>query len=282
MITAFAVTAAFVALLVASYTDIRTREVPDWLSFALIAVGIGSRLILSAASWDPTWIVQGLLGLALGVGLGYLMFYTGQWGGGDSKLLMGLGATLGLTFSFSDIYISLLVNILFVGALYGFTWSLVMAVRNWKRFAKKFLEHTALKAFVHSRWMAMALIAVLITASFISGEQTFSMLYLILAVTIFVLLYLWVFVKAVEEAVMLKWVAPSVLTEGDWIAEEVKVKGKVITGPKDLGISKEQIARLKRLKVRKVLIKEGIPFVPSFLIAFIFTMLFGNAVLLVF
>ena len=63
------------------------------------------------------------------------------------------------------------------------------------------------------------------------------------------------------------------LTEGDWIAEDVKVNGKIICSPKDLGISKEQIKKLKHHNIKKVLVKEGIPFVPSFLIAFVVTSL---------
>ena len=57
-----------------------------------------------------------------------------------------------------------------------------------------------------------------------------------------------------------------------------------MTGPKDLGISKSKIRKLvefyKKGKVRKILIKEGIPFVPSFLMAYIFTLIFGNAILM--
>ena len=72
------------------------------------------------------------------------------------------------------------------------------------------------------------------------------------------------------------------LTEGDWIAEEIKVGKKYICGPKDLGIELAQIKKLiaykKKGKIKKVLIKVGIPFVPSFLIAFIVTYIWGNVV----
>ena len=79
---------------------------------------------------------------------------------------------------------------------------------------------------------------------------------------------------------MYKLVEPSRLTEGDWIAKNVLYKGKVITGPKDLGIAKKQIALLKKLyrenKVKKILVKEGIPFVPSFFLGWITTLVIGN------
>jgi Flp pilus assembly protein protease CpaA len=281
MFTPLAVTASFIALLIASYTDIRTREVPDWLNFSLIAAALGTRILLSLIAWDISYIIHGLFGLGLGVGLGYLMFYTGQWGGGDSKLLMGLGAMLGFQFSFDNIFVSLLVNILFVGAAYGFIWSLLMALRNWKAFSRKFSEYTSSRLFSTSRVVMLAVTGLAVSASILAQEYTMRLLFLILAVTAFLLLYLWVFVKAVEEACMLKWVPPSKLTEGDWIAKNIEVKGKHIAGPKDLGISRKQIALLKRLKVKKVLIKEGIPFVPSFLIAFLLTLALGNVVLAV-
>jgi len=83
---------------------------------------------------------------------------------------------------------------------------------------------------------------------------------------------------------MIKLVNPKELTEGDWIAKDILVKGKYIAGPKDLGIEKKQIKELIRLyqkrKIKKVLMKIGIPFVPSFFIAYIITLAYGNLVLL--
>jgi hypothetical protein len=94
--------------------------------------------------------------------------------------------------------------------------------------------------------------------------------------------YLWIYIKVIEKVAMLKYVTPSELTEGDWIAKEVKVNGKLICGPRDLGIEKEQIAKLKQFyrkgKVKKVLVKYGIPFVPSFLLALIATLLGLNPI----
>ena len=92
--------------------------------------------------------------------------------------------------------------------------------------------------------------------------------------------YLWVFVKAIEKSSMYKLVEPTKLTEGDWIVKDIFIGGKYLTGPKDLGIGKNQIKVLiqlyKQKKIKKILVKEGIPFVPSFFIAFIVTLVFGN------
>ena len=61
--------------------------------------------------------------------------------------------------------------------------------------------------------------------------------------------------------------------------DDVKHGKKVICSPKDLGISKAQIAELKKLKIKSVVVKEGIPFVPSFLLSFLVTMYIGNIIL---
>jgi len=77
---------------------------------------------------------------------------------------------------------------------------------------------------------------------------------------------------------MFREINTSDLTEGDWIAKSIAVKGRYICGPKDLGVSEKQIQLLKKLKVRKVIIKRGIPFVPVFLVAGLITLIFGNVV----
>jgi len=52
-----------------------------------------------------------------------------------------------------------------------------------------------------------------------------------------------------------------------------------------LGIEKKQIRKLielyKKRKVKNILIKEGIPFVPSFFAAYVITLIYGNLVLLI-
>ena len=63
------------------------------------------------------------------------------------------------------------------------------------------------------------------------------------------------------------------MTEGDWLAEEVVIQGKKVLKKKTL--TNSDIEKLHTHKISSVLIKEGIPFVPSFLIAYLF-LLFGK------
>lgn len=276
---------AFIVLLVGSYTDIKTREVPDWLNYGLIGIGIGLSLLLSAIYWNITFFINSIAGLAALFVVAYIMFYSGQWGGGDSKMLMGLGALIGLDLGFRDMFlISFFVNILLAGAAYGILFSFFLAVKHRKKFTKEYKKISKNKLVVKLRRLLVALLLLMLITFFLIEEYSMKLLILSFFMILTATFYFWIFVKVVEKACMHKYVRPSELTEGDWIAKDVKVAGKYIAGPKDLGIEKKQIRKLvqlyKQKKVRKILIKEGIPFVPSFLIAFIVTLYFGNLLFL--
>ncbi len=275
---------AFIALSIGSYTDFKKREVPDWVSYSLIFIGLGIRLLYSAATFDWMFFVYGVIGCIVFIGMALLMFYSGQWGGGDAKILAGIGAVIGLKFSTDSLLISFVINLLFVGAAYGLVFSVFVAARHHRNFLKK-LNYLLSDKKIILKQKIVFIVAALMLASlfFFSGRQ--SALILLPPLAIVLVFYLWLFVKSVEDSSFYKFVEPNKLTEGDWIVRDVKVKGKYICGPKDLGIEKHQIRKLvelrKKNKVKKILIKEGIPFVPTFLITFVLTMLFGNLMFLI-
>jgi prepilin signal peptidase PulO-like enzyme (type II secretory pathway) len=88
-------------------------------------------------------------------------------------------------------------------------------------------------------------------------------------VAIYLLVYSWIFMKVVEKEIMVKEYPISKLTEGDWVVHEVKNGKKIIVPANSTGITLEQIAQLKKTKLKSVTVKEGIPFVPGFMLAFI-------------
>ena len=100
----------FAALIIATITDIKTREVPDWLNFSLIPAGIGLRLVHALVFNDWLFLVYGLIGLVAFVALAYLLYYARQWGGGDSKLLMGVGVLFATYPSFLLNYFNPILN----------------------------------------------------------------------------------------------------------------------------------------------------------------------------
>ncbi len=76
-------------LLIASINDLKIREVPDWLSYTFLFTAVIANLILSVMGNDYWIILNSLAGVLFGFILGVILFYTGQWGGGDSKIMIG-------------------------------------------------------------------------------------------------------------------------------------------------------------------------------------------------
>ena len=268
-----------VALVIGTYTDFKTREVPDWLNYSLIFIGFGLRILFTIVYHDWNYLLQGILGFTAFFLLALIMFYAGQWGGGDAKMVMGLGTLIGLELSMDAFLIGFFINIIIFGALFGFLFSIYLAMTNRKSFAKEFNKRFREKS--KEKWFVwLGTIALLVISIFVPSSIKVSVV--LLAGLLLVSFYMFIYLKAVEKASMIRWVAPEKLTEGDWVVQDVIIGGKRICGPKDLGLEKKQIDRLVRLKkqkkIKRVLIKYGIPFVPSFLIAFIATYLWGNFV----
>jgi len=169
---------------------------------------------------------------------------------------MGLGALIGFDLGFRNMFlISLFVNILLAGAAYGMLFSLFLAVKHKKKFVREYKKISKKRLIINSRkYLAVFLLIILTIILFIGdySARLFLSLFSIVVVTTF---YFWIFIKIVEKACMYKYVNPSQLTEGDWIAKNIKISGKYITGPKDLGIDKKKIRKLikshKQKKIKK-------------------------------
>ena len=271
-------------LIIGSITDIRTREVPDWLSYGLVFSGFGIALIYSFGLWDFTILLRSIVGFGVMWILAIIMYYTGQWGGGDSKVIMGIGALIGLDYMYKSwldkfpFLISFIVYSVIFGAVYGLVWSAVLAVKNKRLFRAAFSKTNSDKKTKLIKKMLLAIIVILIISSWFMPKDI-RIVSLLFAGIIGITFYLFLFIKAVESSCMVKKIDVEKLTEGDWIAEDVRYERKTICGPKDLGVTKEQIRELIKLKgekkISKVLIKEGVPFVPSFLAAFILSYFIG-------
>jgi Flp pilus assembly protein protease CpaA len=255
----------FLVLLAASYSDLKTREVPDLLNYGLIFTALGIRAIYSVElGWEV--LASGLLGLAACFILASLFYYSHQWGGGDSKLLMGMGAIIGISypFDFSSFNILLyFVTLLFVGAFYGILWLFYLAIKNKKIFLtsykKKLLDYRIL------HFAVLIISTLFILSLFFVSSIWFFFIFPPIA------FYLFILVSVVEEHFFIKKVDISKLTEGDWLEEEVVVHGKTIIS--DRTLEKKHLTLLNKLKeegkINKVTIKEGIPFIPSFLFAYL-------------
>ncbi|MBT7903771.1 prepilin peptidase [Candidatus Woesearchaeota archaeon] len=273
----FAYSLIFLALIVGSYSDFKIREVADWISYGLVFAGLGLRIIFSLITSNPWFIYEGLIGFTVLLAFALIMFYTGQWGGGDSKILIAMGAVIGIKLTTTTFLIGFFINLVIFGAIYGFGYSLYLVYKHKDRFKEAFIQIIKDQKIEQIIFGGVALL-VGITAFLVPKEYLIGLIgiSILIITSYFAIAYL----KAVELSAMIKEVSPEKLTEGDWIVDDVIVNKKIICGPKDLGIEQHQIDTLialkKKKKINLITIKEGIPFIPSFLLAFISTYFWGN------
>jgi prepilin peptidase CpaA len=80
-----------IVLAIATFTDLRSRRIPNWLVFPFMAAGIG------VSAWLHGWhgVEQSLAGLGLGLLLFGVLAFMGGMGMGDVKLCAAVGAWIG-------------------------------------------------------------------------------------------------------------------------------------------------------------------------------------------
>jgi len=259
----FLVVLGFAGIVAAIIQDFRSREVANWLNFTLLASALAFRGFYSALSEEYMFLVFGLVGLAISFVLAHLMYYGRLFAGGDAKLFIALGMIIPFANNFYDnnlIFLVFLIALLFGGAVYSLSYSVVLSIRNREDFFKKFKELSfENKGHFHA---ALAFSAAFILYSFLTNQFFF----LIIPLFLIGLFFLYVYAKAIEQSCMLKEIDFKKVRVGDWLEKEIKVGGKTIA-PHWEGLSEEDVKLLKKHR-GKVMIKEGIPFTPAFLIAF--------------
>lgn len=85
---------AVAAACIAVYTDMKKRIIPNRLNYPLIAFGILYYLVVGAVRADLWMALSGAITAAVSFGIGYLLWFTGGWAGGDVKLFTAFGALL--------------------------------------------------------------------------------------------------------------------------------------------------------------------------------------------
>jgi Flp pilus assembly protein protease CpaA len=245
---------ALITLIYSSYIDIKTLEVEDYITIGLIIFGLTTRTVFSVAASDFSFLLHGLLGFGICLVIGYLLFVTGFWGGGDAKLLMGIGAVIGANFTL----LKYLVLQELAGAVFCFFYVLYFISKDFSRYKISFSKVFASKQGTQYRLSYALLLGMLIAGNlWIKG--------IIIFIAIVFLLY--IATKSAENTFFIKNVKPKELVEGDWLTKDIFHNGKLLCKRTAEGISKKDINRLS-IK-RYVEIRQGIPFVPAMLIAFI-------------
>src|SRR3989344_7792681 len=184
-----------------------------------------------------------------------------MFAGGDAKLMFAFGAILPLSNNFLinlNIFILFFILFLFSGTLYGLSTSFYLIFTNFKKFKKEFSRQ-----FKQNK--NLLILALFLSLFFIIlGLSMPSLIYFGIIILIFP--YLFLSAKAVDESCLVKKILTKELSEGDWLYKDVKIGNKIIKKSWD-GLTEKDI---KLLKIKKfILIKQGIPFSPVFLISFL-------------
>jgi Flp pilus assembly protein protease CpaA len=260
---------AFLWIIFAIVQDMKSREIANWLNFSLIIFALAFRILYSIFAWDYRYILFGLFGLVVFFIVGNIFYYCRLFAGGDAKLLIALGAIIPLANNLYEnclIFLIFTIALLAFGGIYSLVFSGFLANLNRKKFTSEFLKE--IRQNTLHFFMLLFLAVILAAVGMLLNEIT---LYF-LAAFIILLPVLYFYTQAIEKTCMIRYVNVKDLTVGDWTAEKIivnlgKGKKKKIIEPNWEGLSEEELSLLKNHYQDKVLVKQGIPFSPSFLFA---------------
>lgn len=266
---------ALACMLFSSISDIKKLEVPDFASYFMIASGIGIRLIFSILQNNFFTLLDGILGLGAFCLIGIIMYYAGQWGGGDAKIMMGFGALAGVGLKsiiqgeipFPAVaFFCMLVS----GAVIGVIYSTVLFFRNRKKVSREFSKSRQKRSSFEKAAILLSILALVIiffSSRFYPDWQLRAMM-LSLPIAALGMFYLSIFLNAVQECCMNRLISPEKLTEGDWLAQDVVVAGRVVVKKSRTGLELPELKRILSLqrkgRIKLIKVKYGMPFVPSF------------------
>lgn len=255
--------------------DLRRREVDNIWNFSLIAFALAYRFFASIFNDNYWFFLNGLIGFFIFLALGNLFYYGRLFAGGDAKLIIALGIILPLSYEWMvnfKIFLIFIIGFLVGGSIYVLLWSFVLVIFNFRKFIKEY----KIQFLRYKYYFVFSLVPFLLFLLFFY----FVDLSMIFASFIFLLFpILFVFARSVEESCMIKKVSTNQLTVGDWLYEDLYVKGKKIKKNWE-GLSYQNLKLIRDKYHRKVLVKYGVPFTPSFLLGFLAVLYFASKAIL--
>ncbi len=272
---------AFIGSSLAGIIDLKTTEIPDQIPYVMMGVGILAYAVKSLLVWSYWPLLLSIIYGLVFLGIGFLMYYTGQWGGGDAKLLSAIGFLLpSLTSSVTKTLIfpfpiSFFFNLFFVGAVYMIGYALFLSIKNrriWEVFVHDIKANSkmlvVLNVFVVIGLMllgyfTMNLFSNLSYSQIIKNE-------IMIAVAIVGMFFVWRFTKVVEDIGFKKKIPVFTLREGDVLLESKLWEGLTV----------KQVKKIRSANKKHVWIKEGVRFGLAFPLALLFTLFVGDGVIL--
>jgi len=267
----FLFTIATIWIVFAVVQDLKTEEISNWLNYSLVATVLAYRAFYAVWSKDIMFFIFGLIGVLVFTVIAYAFYYGRVFGGGDVRLLIGLGGIFPYRSALDYLIFGggFILLLFAVGAIWTLFYSLFLVSKNKGNFGKVFGKVFG-KEFRERKWLlAFAIIfgAAIEIVNYLNGLITFGLFFVF-----FVLLPLfYIYAKTIEKVCMIKLLDASKLREGDWLKKDVRFKlgGKNMIINKSVhGLDKKEISLLRRAR-KKVVIVGGVPFTPAFFLALI-------------
>lgn len=236
----------------ASIDDIKTTEIKDLEVYFFISILIILNIVQIIFYKDLYLLKNFIINLSIFGFFGFLLYFSGQWGLGDSFLLLSIGL-LNIFRNILEIFNWILVTFS-IGIIFIFMFSSIYVL-----ISKKYRKISLISKIS----LVLSSFLLIIAIIFITYKNFISFL-----ISFLIFLYISIpFLKDVKN-LMIKKVHINQLKEGD-VLLEFKIWR---------GITKKEIEELKKKKIKYVYIKEGVRYAPTFLftlILIIFQKIFG-------
>lgn len=273
---------ALIFLLVASIYDLKYGEITDKINFGFILTVVILSITLSLSRMDINILLNTV---SIGMGyfvVAYVLYHLGQWGGGDVKLLLGLGCTIGLLNSIGYVwntpllpyYLVYFIDMGVVVLPYALIYMLILSVSKPDVF-KNCLEKTASMSTLILFLLAFA-------APLIFYLYTASPFFILFSVVLSTFILASLFLKTSEEVLLTKTIPVSELKESDALEEDLTYNGKKIALRREIeGVNKQQLELIKKLASEnkipsQIKIRWGVKFAPIIAISFLLTVYVGD------
>jgi len=260
---------------IASYLDLRYTEFPDWVPYLAIALGLVTRAVFSIILHNPSLLTSSILIGAFFLFIGYIFYFTKQWGDGDAWLFAALGFLFPDPAGIrnSDIFLfEMIMNFFIISFLYVIAFSICLGILNRKIVVKHFIARVKEnRNKLVLLFMLTLLGSALILYNLYALEPSLLLISYALALpflSIAAMLFFY-YSKIIDDVVLKKRILTKNLKEGD-----------VLAGSKWRGLNKKEIAKLRKRK-KYVWIKEGVRFAPVFPITMLVTLFYGSLVPLI-
>lgn len=235
--------------------DLYKYEIPDILTNGLILIGLIFHIhfAITKQLLFTDYLVSIFLGSIIGLGL----FFSGNWGGGDAKLLIGIASAGAILKNTIPFILEFSINLILAGGIYSILIVLLNTFKN--------LNEIKTKKYVKELFLM----------SIFSLILFYPLGFIFLIILIMYLSYI------IQLNYFDKKISTKDLVEGDWVNEKIYHKNKLIYSPRKIGVLKKDIEIIKKHK-QYVKVKGGIAFAPAFFIAIIFSLNYPDILFRVF